>query len=56
MFEISLILALAVVAYSDHRYFSMSIALIAAVVKFITDADVNDFCSCSQRNREASES
>jgi len=31
MFEISLILALAVVACSDHRYFSTSIALVSAV-------------------------
>lgn len=31
MFDISLILSLEAVAYSDHRYFSMSVALISAV-------------------------
>lgn len=42
MLDISLILALAVVACSDHRYFSMSVALIAAV-----DNDpVIDISSC----------
>lgn len=45
MFEICLILALAVVACSDHRYFSMSIALAAVV-----DNDpVNDVSSCIRK-------
>jgi len=48
-FAICLILALAEVAYSDQRYFSMSIALIAAVVKFIVDG-ANVFGSCIQNN------
>jgi len=48
-FEICLIFALAQVAYSDQRYFSMSIALIAAVDKFIVD-DANVFGSCIQKN------
>lgn len=47
-FEICLILALAQVAYSDQRYFSMSIALISAVDKFIVDG-ANVFCSCIQK-------
>lgn len=48
-FEICLILALAQVAYSDQRYFSMSIALISAVDKFIV-GDANVFGSCIQKN------
>jgi hypothetical protein len=52
-FEICLILALAQVAYSDQRYFSMSIALIAAVDKFIVDgANVG---SCIQTDFEGSD-
>lgn len=43
MLDISLILALAVVACSDHRYFSMSVALIAAVDN---DPVVIDISSC----------
>ena len=54
IFEISLILALAAVAYSDRRYFSMSSALMCAVEKFTNDA-VNDSCSCIQMKSEDSE-
>jgi len=41
MFEISLILALAAVACSDHLYFSTSIALVSAVD--------NDIPSCIKK-------
>lgn len=48
-FEISLILALAILASSDPRYFSISIALISAVDKFVNEC-ADDSCSFIHRN------
>lgn len=52
--EISRILILALVAYSEHLYFSISFALISTAAKFIIGSD--DFwISCNIRPASCSE-
>ena len=52
MLEISRILELAFVAYLEHLYFSISVALISAVDKFIKGSDNFLFsCKLNKRNK-----